>query len=142
MIPIVNGIIQTNDGYAIKNFLIPEKEPIPIGRLDFDSYKNAVQCLSNVLYPESYRPYLLAVENMSPTADTWDNLIFVGHTHGFYDHETHTFKSARQMDMNAANETELAYMEALEATYNSIQTMVQKTSKRHPHTVLPITHTK
>ena len=123
---LVNGIIQTETGYAVKNFMSPEKEPIEIGELKFSNYEAAVHYLSNLLYPESYRAYLLAVKDITPDMDTWDNLLFIGHAYGYYDHEKKRFKSARQMDMNAANNVELAYVEALESTYNSIQKMIRE----------------
>lgn len=124
-IPLINGIIQTETGYAVKNFMQPEKPPIDIGTLHFPDYRTAVIYLSNLLYPESYRPYLLAVERITPTEDTWDNLIFIGHTEGMYDHEKKCFRSARSMDMNAASEAELAYAEALKKTWNSIKSMIK-----------------
>lgn len=125
MSQLINGIITTKDGYAVKNFMSPNKPPISIGKLSFRSYESAVHYLSNLLYPESYRPYLLAVKDMKPNGDTWDNLMFIGHAQGYYDHETKTFKSARQMDMNAANGIETAYIEALSSTYDSIRSMIK-----------------
>lgn len=121
---LINGIIQTKNGYAVKNFMFPDKRPIAIGDLSFTNYESAVHYLSNLLYPESYRPYLLAVKDITPDNDTWDNLMFIGHVKGLYDHAEGRFKSARQLAMNAANGAETAYIEALESTYNSIQSMI------------------
>lgn len=123
---LVNGIIQTPNGYAVKNFMEPKKAPIDIGNISFPNYEAAVYYMSNLLYPESYRNYLLAVKDLVPDYDTWNNLIFIGHAQGFYDHEQKRFKSARQMDMHAADDVEIAYVEALEATYESILAMVEK----------------
>ena len=122
---IVNGIVETKDGYAVKNFMTPNKPPINIGELKFENYESAVHYLSNLLFPESYRPYLLAVHDIKPNEDTWNNLIFVGHVSGIYDHDEKKYRSARQMDMAAANDMEQAYVEALESTYNSIQNMIK-----------------
>lgn len=127
---LVNGIVKTQSGYGVKNFMFPEKEPIEIGNLSFSSYEAGVHYLSNLLYPESYRPYLLAVKDLHPNDDTWNNLIFVGHAQGYYDHEEHMFKSARQLNMNAANPMELAYVEALGETHKSIMEMVDKTEAK------------
>lgn len=126
MLQLINGIIQTETGYAVKNFKDPDQPPIDIGSLSFQDYRSAVIYLSNLLYPESYRPYLLAVEAIDPTEDIWNNLIYTGHAEGIYDHEEQTFHSARSQDMHASSETELTYIEALEETYRSICTMVEK----------------
>lgn len=126
MLPLINGIIQTKEGYAVKNFMRPNQPPIDIGQLVFPTYQSAVHYLSNLLYPESYRPYLLAVEIQQPTEDTWNNLIFTGHIAGVYNHECKQFQSARQLNMQANEGFEQAYVEALDATYQSIQTMIQK----------------
>lgn len=120
----INGIIKTETGYAVKNFRQPEKEPIEIGPLSFSSYKAAVNQLSSWLCPDSYKPYLLAVEKIKPDGDTWDNMIFIGHAKGYFDHEEQTFKNARELNMDAASEAEVAYRDALEATYHSIKSMV------------------
>lgn len=122
----VNGIIQTETGYAVKNFM-PEGKQVPVSEnISFSDYETAVHCLSGRLYPDSYRQYLLAVKDREPDNDMWNNLIFIGHTDGFYDHENQRFKTARQMDMGAATETEIAYIEALQNTYKSIQSMVRE----------------
>lgn len=121
----VNGIIQTENGYAVKDFMALEKQPIEIGRLSFADYDTAVSLLANKAYPESYRPYLLAVKGIQPDNDTWNNLMFIGQAAGYYDHEQKIFKNARQMDMAAATDTEIAYVEALASTYKSIMSMVE-----------------
>lgn len=123
---IINGIIKTENGYAIKNFLEPDKKPIDVGDLSFPSYDVAVNYLSNLLYPESYRPYLLAVKDMVPDNDTWNNLMFIGHAYGYFDHEAQKFKNARQLNMNAANDFEITYLEALGTTYQSLLKMLKK----------------
>lgn len=122
---IINGIIKTKDGYAIKDFMSPDKPSIDIGTLNFETYDSAVHYLANILFPESYRPYLLAVKEMSPDEDTWNNLIFIGNASGLYDNETQKYKSARSLDMAAANDMEQAYVEALDSTYQSIRNMLK-----------------
>lgn len=122
---IINGIVATPTGYAVKNFMTPDKPPIDIGELNFETYESAVHYLANLLFPESYRSYLLAVNGIDPNEDTWNNLIFVGHALGIYDHDTKRYKSARQLDMAAANDMEQAYVEALDTTYHSIQNMIK-----------------
>lgn len=106
--------------------MTPEKTPIDIGKLNFESYDSAVHYLANLLFPESYRPYLLAVDGITPNEDTWNNLIFIGHASGIYDYEEKKYKSARQLDMAAANDMEQAYVEALSTTYSCIREMVKK----------------
>lgn len=122
---LINGIIRTKTGYAVKNFIKPAQPPIDIGTLTFQDYRTAVIYLANLLYPESYRPYLLAVETIKPTEDTWNNLIYTGHADGIYDKEDNRFYNARSHDMHAASEAEIAYVEALQETYTSICTMVE-----------------
>ena len=122
---LINGIIQQPDGYAIKNFLQPSMPLIQIGRLSFPNYRTAVVYLANLLYPQSYKPYLLAVEGLQPTEDTWNNLIYTGHALGIYDHEQQSFLSARSQDMQAASDVELAYVDALQETYTSILSMIR-----------------
>lgn len=122
---LINGIIRTEKGYAVKNFIKPSQPPIDIGTMAFQDYRTAVIYLSNLLYPESYRPYLLAVETIEPTEDTWNNLIYTGHANGIYDQEAGQFYSARSQDMHAASEAENAYIEALQETYISICAMVK-----------------
>ena len=124
MSTLVNGIIQTPKGYAVKNFGKRNARPIEIGKLSFKSYEAAVQYLANLLYPQSYKPYLLAVQRLTPDMDIWNNLVFIGHADGFYDHEQKQFRNARQMNMDAGTPKQLAYLEALETTYHSILTMV------------------
>ena len=53
-------------------------------------------------------------------------MIFTGHIAGIYNHEYKQFQSARQLNMQADEGFEQAYVEALDATYQSIQTMIQK----------------
>lgn len=120
---LINGIVKTEKGFGVKNFLDPESTPIEVGPLSFSSYDKAVRHLSNLLYPESYKPYLLEVKDMEPDIDTWNNLIFIGHALGYYDHEIRAFKNTRQLGMNAASDFETAYVEALDTTYKSLLEM-------------------
>lgn len=122
---LINGIIRNKTGYAVKNFLQPDQPPVDIGTLSFPDYQTAVIYLANLLYPLSYKPYLLAVEHRMPDEDTWNNLIYTGHADGIFDHEQQQFLSARSQDMQAASETEQAYVEALQATHDSIRSMIK-----------------
>ena len=63
---LINGIIRNKTGYAVKNFLQPDQPPVDIGTLSFPDYRTAVIYLANLLYPLSYKPYLLAVEHRMP----------------------------------------------------------------------------
>ena len=121
----MNGMVQTEKGYAVKNFNEPDKAPIEVGKLQFSDYETAVNHLAGTLYPESYKPYLMAVKDMEPTNDTWNNLIFIGHACGYYDNEQKRFRNAREMNMNAASEEEIAYVDALSSTYESIKSMIR-----------------
>ena len=122
----VNGLIQTKDGYAVKDFMNQDTKPIKIGGLHFANYETAVNKLADTLFPASFRPYLLSVQHLTPTIDIWNNLMFTGHAYGCYDHETKQFKSARQLNMHAAGNAETAYVDALDATYHSICKMVKQ----------------
>lgn len=120
----INGLVKTNDGYEIKNFLDPASHPFKISDLKFESYIKAVHALSGRLYPESYTPYLLAVAKLEPTSSIWDNLIFLGHAYGKYDHSRNSFISANQLGMDSSSKMEIAYRLALDETYKSLRSMV------------------
>lgn len=121
----VNGLIELNTGYGVLDFLHPEKTPIPIGTFEFDTYVEAVTSSQLRFYPSSYRQYLLAVQNLTPDNDIWNNLLFAGHAQGIFDAKTNTFRNVRQHDMHASSDIEIALVEALASTYQCLQTMVQ-----------------
>lgn len=123
----VNGIIKTPKKhiYGILDFLHPTNPPIVIGTFTFPSYVDAVMNLHHRFYPISYLPYLLAVQDLTPTNDTWNNLVFAGHAQGIYDNKTHMFQNVRAHDMNAVSDIEVALIEALASTYACLKDMVQ-----------------
>lgn len=123
----INGVIALKQHhYAIKNFMDPNREPIPIGTLAFDDYTNAIVALAGKVYPRSFYPYLLAVRELTPDEDTWNNLIFTGHAEGTYDNEEHRFRSALSQGMDSTTREQQAYVAALISTYNSILDMIEK----------------
>lgn len=120
----IGGIVRTETGYAAKDFLHPQKPYIPVRISNGITYREAVARLTGRYCPESFRPYLLAMENRVPGPDTWDNLVFAGHADGCYDHRKEQFRSVRSLGMHAASDVEQAYVEALQATGKSIRDMV------------------
>lgn len=122
----LNGIIKIpkTQEYGILDFLHPNNSPLNIGTFTFPSYVDAVMALQHRFYPASYLPYLLAVQDLTPTNDIWNNLVFAGHAYGIYDNKTHMFHNVRKYDMNAASDVEVALIEALASTYTCLQDMV------------------
>ena len=124
---VISGLIITNTGgLAIKNFLTRTYTPIYTGDLHYDTYEHAVAILAGRFYPKSYLPYLLAVCDITPDVNTWNNLIFTGHAEGYYDHEAKRFNSARVMGMESTTPIQEAYLNALSSTYDSICSMIRQ----------------
>ena len=124
---VVSGLALTNTGgLAIKNFITNTYTPIFNSNLSYGTYEHAVAILAGRYYPQSYLPYLLAVSDIDPDINTWNNLIFTGHTDGYYDHDTKLFRSARAMGMESTTHVQDAYLRALSSTYESIRSMVKK----------------
>ncbi len=119
----IHGITSTETGYAVKDFLHPERELIPV-QIHPETYEAGVSMVAGRYCPESFRLYLMAVKDVDTNKDTWDNLIFTGHAYGCYNHKKQTFQSARSLGMHAESEIEVAYVEALEETAHSLRQML------------------
>ena len=122
---VISGLAITNTGsFAVENFITRTYITIYTGELCYASYEYAVAILAGRFYPKSYLPYLLAVSDITPDVNTWNNLIFTGHVEGYYDHESKKFNSARVMGMESTSDIQEAYLNALSSTYASLIKMV------------------
>lgn len=124
---MTNGIIQTENGFAVKDFDM-ERISFNIGRISFPSYTSAVDQCRGKFYPQSYYPYLKQAENFdkAPDADVWENMIYAEDPRGVWDGEREEYRNVSSMDRGAATEEEIAYVDALAATYKSLMAMVEK----------------
>lgn len=116
----IYGLVLRNGKPVLRDFRNPRKPvrhiSLPIGV----SKECLIEYLTRTYLLPSFRSYLLAANHLQPTPDTWDNLVFTGHAYGVYDHQMAQFRSARSLGMHAAEEIEIAYTEALQATNKSL----------------------
>lgn len=121
---MTNGIVQTEQGFSVKDF---ETGVIvsDINRCRFTSYTRVVEAYCGD-YEESFRSYLLQAASLGkePDADTWENMIYADDPRGVYDGEKDEYRNVTEMDRGAATEEEIAYVDALDATYKSLMAMV------------------
>lgn len=124
---MISGIIQTDNGFAVKNFETGKVEYL-IGNISFGSYMSAAGTCCGTFYPTSYYHYLEQAKDLGeePDTDIWENMIYADDPHGVYDGETKAYRNVSSMDRGAATEEEIAYVEALDATYKSLLAMVVK----------------
>lgn len=121
---MTNGIIQTEAGFSVKDFE-NRKILFSIGQITFPTYEAAVKACRGKFYPQSYHQYLLRAAKLDkdPDADVWENMIYAEDPRGVYDGETKKYKNISSMDRGAATEEEVAYIDALDATYRSLKAM-------------------
>lgn len=124
---MTNGIIQTENGFSVKDFETGELK-FGIGNIQFSSYMDAVEACRGKFYPLSYYPYLLKAAELenAPDADVWENMIYAEDPRGVWDGERKTYRNVSAMDRGAATEEEIAYVDALDATYTSLLAMIKK----------------
>lgn len=121
---MTNGIIKTENGFSVKDFETEEVK-FSIGNPKFKSYMDAVNECRGKFYPDSYHQYLeKAAELEELNADVWENMIYAGDYRGVWDGERKEYRDISTMDRGAATEDEIAYVDALDATYNSLKAMV------------------
>ncbi len=129
---MINGIIQSKDGFALKDFE-GCKVISDIGDLHFVTYEEAVDKCCGVYYPVEYRPYLKEMGELrktgrlekEPDADVWENLIYADDYRGVWDGERKEYRDVTSMDKGAAADDEIAYVDALAITYDSLRAMVK-----------------
>lgn len=120
---MTQGIIKTENGFTVYDF-DASKAVFDIGECKSASYKDAVDACCGKFFPESFRPYLTKAENIDkPDADTWENMIYADDHRGVWDNERKTWRNVTSMDRGAATEEEIAYVDALDATYKSLMAM-------------------
>lgn len=124
---MTNGIIKTEDGFSVKDF-DEDRVVFSIGNPEFPSYMDAVEACRGKFYPPSYYPYLAKASELDKTPDTdvWENMIYAEDPRGVWDGEREVWRNVSSMDRGAATDEEIAYVDALDATYTSLMTMVTK----------------
>jgi hypothetical protein len=76
-------------------------------------------------YPKSYYQYLEKADGLEElNADVWENMIYAEDYRGVWDGERKEYRDVSTMNRGAATDEELAYVDALDATYNSLKGMV------------------
>lgn len=123
---MTNGMIQTKKGFAIKDFESGEIT-FTTGPLRFSSYQKALDACRGKFFPTSYSSYLSEAAGLDriPDADTWENMIYANDPRGVWDGERKEYRNVSSMDRGAATESEIAYVDALDATYKSLVAMVK-----------------
>lgn len=123
---MINGIIKNGNGFSVKDFQNC-KILFDIDDLNFDSYEDAVKECRGKYYPDSFYPYLMqaAEFDFEPTDYTWENMIHDGDPRGVWDGRMKEWRSSRSMMHGAATEDEVAYLDALCFTYESLMAMVK-----------------
>lgn len=123
---MTKGIVQTQDGFAVKDF--ETGNTTAIGQLSFSSYMEALGACYERYFPGEYFHYLYQAEyfDKEPDADTWENMIYADDPRGIYDGETKEYRNVTSMDRGAATDEEIAFVDALDATYKSLMAMVRE----------------
>lgn len=127
------GIVKTDNGFAVKDFSTG-RVLYTLVKLSFYTYRDAMENCRNKFYPSSYYQYLdevirlkeLGVLTKEPDADIWENLIYGGDYRGIWDGTRQEYRNVTSMDKGAATDEEIAYVDALAATYESLMAMVRK----------------
>lgn len=124
---MTNGIIKTGSGFSVKDFESGEVK-FAIGSPSFPSYMDAVERCRGRFYPVSCYPYLVKAAGLDrePDADIWENMVYAEDPRGVWDGEAKVFRNVTEMDRGAATEDEIAYIDALAATYESLRAMTAK----------------
>lgn len=122
---MINGIIQTENGFSVKDFETGEvtKE---LGALSYKSFDSAM-FFCGAYFPKSFVDYLQEATALksAPDADVWENMIYADDPDGIYDYDKEEYRNVTEMDRGAATEEEIAYVDALDATYKSLMAMVE-----------------
>lgn len=124
---MTNGIIETEKGFSVKDF-DENRIVFNIGNPKFASYMDAVEACRGKFYPASYYPYLVKAgefDNISD-ANVWENMIYAEDPRGIWDGESEEWRDVSAMNRGAATDEEIAYVDALDATYKSLMAMTTK----------------
>lgn len=122
---MTNGIIKTENGFSVKDFESGDVK-YSIGNPTFPTYVDAVEGCKGKFYPMSYYLYLLKADELdkAPDADVWENMVYAEDPRGVWDGEEKVYRNVTEMDRGAATDEEIAYIDALAATYDSLMSMV------------------
>lgn len=128
---MTNGIIEIENGFAVKDFETG-RISFELGNLSFPSYDDAVESCFGRYYPRSYRRYLRQAGTLdtTPDADTWENMIYANDPNGIWDGEQKKYRNVTSMNRGAATAKEIAYVDALDATYTSLVKMAARSRVR------------
>ena len=128
---MTNGTIEIENGFAVKDFETG-RISFELGTLSFPSYDDAVESCFGRYYPRSYRRYLRQAGTLdtTPDADTWENMIYANDPNGIWDGEQKKYRNVTSMDRGAATAKEIAYVDALDATYTSLVKMAARSRVR------------
>ena len=128
---MTNGIIEIENGFAVKDFETG-RISFELGTLSFPSYDDAVESCFGRYYPRSYRRYLRQAGTLdtTPDADTWENMIYANDPNGIWDGEQKKYRNVTSMNRGAATAKEIAYVDALDATYTSLVKMAARSRVR------------
>lgn len=123
---MTNGIVKTEKGFGVKDF---ENGQLlfDIGARQYPSYMDAVEACRGRFYPLSYYPYLVKADELDTPidADVWENMIYAEDPNGVWDGEREEYRNVSSMDRGAGTDEEIAYVDALDATYQSLRAMIR-----------------
>lgn len=121
---MTNGIIKTENGFSVKDFESCEVK-FNIGSPSYSTYIDAVEGCKGRFYPLSLYPYLLKAAELdkAPDADVWENMVYAEDPRGVWDGEEQVYHNVTELDRGAATDDEIAYIDALDATYRSLVMM-------------------
>ena len=121
----IEGIIKTPEGFLKKDFKTGEILG-PVVLPPCRNYEEALAECRKFIRPASMETYLRrAFElNLKPDADVWENLIYAEDPRGVWDGEREIYRDVTSMDRGAATEEEIAYVDALDAAYQSMRALL------------------
>lgn len=123
---MTNGIVKTEKGFGVKDFE-SGRLLFDIGARQYPSYMDAVEACRGRFYPLSYYPYLVKADELDTPidADIWENMIYAEDPNGVWDGEREEYRNVSSMDRGAGTEEEIAYVDAIDATYQSLMAMIK-----------------
>lgn len=127
---MINGIVQTEGGFAVKDFEACH-EVYKIGNVSFPSYAAALDACCSTHVPASYYGYLepAGTAGDKPDICTWEmfnNMVHAGDPRGVWDGEKKKWCDVCTRNRGAADDDEIALIDALDATYQSLRAMVRQ----------------
>lgn len=123
---MINGIVKSENGFSVKDFE-NGKILFGLGNLKYSTYTDALEACRGRCYPDSFYQYLVQAPDLGfePTDYTWENMIYDGNPLGIWDNRIKEWRTSRSMMHGAATDEEIAYLDALCFTYESLVAMVK-----------------